>query len=655
MAKFIKYHHRRNRPFHLFRYGWVHFMQHRDGVRHRHSRHRESSVRSFRPRLSRMPRQVVAREMRWQILRGLGLAFSAVLVWAAVMGTWDVIKAKGDLTHAQNSAAKLINSRADLVSKNGRQLALLTLADMHQSAYDADRRLSGSAALKILSWLPIVSTQVNGLVRGTSDIDVVSAEGEKLVRAASACADASRGNYVDLPTLKLLADQVSASRDALSGRVRPSAGLIGPIRRARVALNKQLRQLNRLLGDGTHALTFAQTFLGGNGPKTYFVAGLNNSEMRDQGAVLSWALLHVDRGFFTMSHASSVGTISLPSPAAPVTDPGTREVFGPLEPTRIWQSVNAVGDFPTSAKWMMAMYAKARGQRVDGVLGVDVVTLENILRVVGSVRIPTVRKSIDHTNVAKLLLHDLYLKYPAGSQQWRHDEISSVAQAAVKKMERGNFDSANLMKALARSTPGRHLLFYDPNAAQQQLVTQFNASGGLTDASTNTVHLSVQSGVAAKVDWFMHQDVKYDIRVSPTGTAYITTTVTLTNEAPANAKPSYALGPDNTNTHTVGEYVARIYEWLPAGTTSPVAVSEGGLSLTRTVVRVRAQQTQVAVLQGVLKNAVKNGVFSLHFVPQGTIHPAFVTVTMNSENGMRGPGSFTFSGNHPVTLTWTTR
>jgi len=602
-----------------------------------------------------MPRRVVLREVRWQVLRGLGLAVGVVLLWATAMGTWDVMKAKGDLTHAQNSATKLINTRTNLVTKNGRQMALLTLSDMHQSAFDADRRLSGSAALKVLSWIPIVSTQVNGLIHGANDVDVVSAEGEKLVRAASACADASHGNYVDLPTLKLLADQVALSREALSGRVRSASGLIGPIHRARVALNQQLTQLNGLLGDGGHALTFAQTFLGGSGPKTYFVAGLNNSEMRDQGAVLSWALLHVNHGTFTMTNASSVGTISLPRPAVAVSDPGTREVFGPLEPTRIWQSVNAVGDFPTSAQWMMAMYAKARGQRVDGVLGVDVVSLENILRVVGAVRIPTVRKNIDHTNVAKLLLHDLYLKYPAGSQQWRHDEISSVAQAAVKKMERGNFDSANLIKALAQSTPGRHLLFYDPHAPQQRLVTQFNASGGLTDTSTNTVHLSVQSGVAAKIDWFMHQDVKYDIRVSPTGTAYITTTVTLTNDAPANAKPSYALGPDKTNTHIVGEYVARIYEWLPPGTTSPVAINEGGLSLTRTVVRVKAQQSQVAVLQGVLKNAVKNGKFSLRFIPQGTIHPASVTVTMNAENGMRGPGSVSFNGDHPVTLTWTTR
>ena len=655
MGRFIKYRHRRNRPLHLLRYGWNHFTQHRDGIRHRHSRHRSTVEPTYRPRLTRMPRRVVLREARWQIVRGVGVAAGLVLIWAGAFGAWDIWKAKGDLTHAQNSATKLIAARDGLVTKNGRQLALLALSDMHQSAYAADVRLAGSAPLKVLSWVPGVSRQVNGLLDGAADVDVVSGEGEKLVKAASACADASHGNYVDLPTLKVLADQVRLSRDALQGRVRSASGLIGPIHKARVSLNEQLSVLNGLLNDGTHALTFAQSFLGADGPRTYFVAGLNNSEMRDQGAVLSWALLHVNHGVFTMSNASSVGTISLAQPAVAITDPGTRSVFGPLEPTRIWQSVNAVGDFPTSARWMMAMYGAARGQRVDGVLGVDVVALQNILRVVGGVRIPSVTKNIDHTNVAKLILHDLYLKYPAGSQQWRHDEISSIAQAAVKKMETGNFDSGSLIKGLAQSTPGRHLLFYDSHAPLQALTARFNASGGLVDHGTNVIHLSVQSGVAAKVDWFMHHDVKYDIRLSESGTAYITTTLTLTNTAPANAKPSYALGPDNTNTHIPGEYVARIYEWMPRGTTSPVAVSEGGLSLTRTVVRVRPQQTQVAVLQGVLKHAVKNGAFQLRIVPQGTIHPAAVTVTMSSDTGMRGPGSVSFTGDRPVTLRWTNR
>ena len=655
MGRFIKYRHRRNRPLHLLRYGWHHFTQHRDGIRHRHSRHRTKSEPSYQPRLTRMPRRVILRELRWQVIRGIGVAAGLLLLWAGAFGAWDIWKAKGDLTHAQNSATKLIAARDGLVSKYGRQLALLALSDMHQSAFAADSRLAGSAPLKVLSWVPGVNRQVNGLLDGAADVDVVSGEGEKLVKAASACADASHGNYIDLPTLKVLADQVRLSRDALKGRVRSADGLFGPIHKARVALNEQVAVVNGLLRDGTNALTFAQSFLGADGPRTYFVAGLNNSEMRDQGAVLSWSLLHVNHGVFTMSNASSVGTISLAQPAVPISDPGTKTVFGPLEPTRIWQSVNAVGDFPTSAKWMIAMYAAARGQRVDGVLGVDVVALQNILRVVGAVRIPSVNKNIDHTNVAKLILHDLYVKYPAGSQQWRHDEISSIAQAAVKKMEQGKFDSASLIKGLAQSTPGRHLLFYDTHAPLQALTARFNASGGLVDHGTNVMHLSVQSGVAAKVDWYMHQDVKYDIRISELGTAYITTTLTLTNTAPANAKPSYALGPDNTNTHIPGEYVARIYEWMPKGTTSPVAIQEGGLSLTRTVARVRPQQTHVAVVQGVLQHAVKNGSFQLRIIPQGTIHPATVTVSMTSANGLRGPGTVSFTGDKPVTLTWTSR
>ncbi|MEI8147787.1 MAG: DUF4012 domain-containing protein [Actinomycetes bacterium] len=487
-----------------------------------------------------------------------------------------------------------------------------------------------------------------------SDVDATAAQGQLLLASANAAANASHGTYIDLPTLKALNSQVHASRLALQHRVRSAGGLLGPIHSARVAINHQLRVLNGLLKNADSALTFAQPFLGSTGPRTYFVAGLNNSEMRDQGMVLSWAILKVHDGYFEMSNSATVGALALRTAAAPLTGEGTKLVFGPLEPTRIWQSVNAVGDFRTSSKWMMAMYAAARNQHVDGVLGLDVVALENILRVTGSVHISSTKSAINSTNVARLILHDLYVKYPAGSQQQgRRDEVSAIAQSAVTKMKGGGFDSALLIKALAKSTGGRHLLFYDSNGNNEANIIKFGASGALLSPSSNLVHTSIQSGVAAKLDWFMRESLKYDIRVNSEGTAFVTTTINLDNTAPAHPKPSYAFGPDNTSTHIAGEYIARIYQWLPANSESPAAVRDEGLILTRTVVHVPAHQRNVAVLQAVIKNAVKDGALSFTFIPQGTLRPIPVTVTLRSDVALNGHGTISWSGASTKTVTWT--
>ena len=649
-----RYRHRKSRPFHTFRYGWDHFQQHRDGIRHRHSGSRPTAPTPRRRSSYRgVPKIVLLREFRVQLLRGALVACGLVLVWALGFGAWDILSAKGDVNDARVAASQIINNRDRLLTSAGRQSAASALATMKSAAYAADQRLEGSAPLTVLSWIPLIGNQVNGLRNAVSDVDATATVGQHLLAAASKAADASRGTYIDLPSLKALTRQVHDARLALHGRIRSTRGLYGPIHSARATINREVRTLNALLADAEQSLTFAQPFLGSEGPRTYFVAGLNNSEMRDQGMVLSWAILSVNNGHFSMSHAATVGTISLRKPAVAITEAGTRKVFGPLEPTRIWQSVNAVGSFPTSARWMEAMYAAARGQHVDGVLGIDVVTLQNILRVTGSVRIPTVKSVINSANVAQLVLHDLYVKYPAGSQQQgRRDEISSIAQAAVDKMKSGNFDTAQLLKALAQSTPGRHLLFFDNNARNESHVVHFGASGGLTDHGTNVFHTSVQAGVAAKLDWYVRSSVRYDIQVAADGTAFITTTVTMRNLAPANAKPSYAFGPDNTNTHTAGEYIARVYQWMPHDATSAAAVKDEGLMLTHTVVHLLPQRSDVAVFQSVVKNAVKNGVLKFEFIPQGTIHPTHMTVTLRSNMALDGPGLVTWSGGKSRTITW---
>ena len=601
-----------------------------------------------------VPRPVILRELRWQVLRGLIVAIILLVIWALGFGIWDVMRARADISTAKSAATQIIDGRDSLLTAQGRAVASVQLNSMHAAAYSADVRLRGSAPLTVLTWIPFVNRQVNGLRDAVSDVDETAAQGQALLAAASAASDASHGTYIDLPTLKSLNTQVHISRLALQGRVRSAAGLVGPIKSARVSINRQLRVLNGLLKNADSALTFAQPFLGSTGPRTYFVAGLNNSEMRDQGMVLSWAILKVNGGHFEMSQSSTVGSISLRKPAVILTDTGTRAVFGPLEPTRIWQSVNAVGDFRTSSRWMMAMFAAARGQHVDGVLGIDVVTLQNILRVTGAVHIPNTKPAINSANVASLILHDLYVKYPAGSQQQgRRDEISAIAQAAVTKMQGGGFDSALLIKALAQSTGGRHLLFYDSDATNEANIIKFGASGALVSSNGNVVHTSIQSGVAAKLDWFMRDSLKYDIRVNSDGTAFVTTTITLHNTAPPHPKPSYAFGPDNTNTHIAGEYIARIYQWLPIDSESPAAVNDEGLVLTRTVVHVPAHQTNVAVLQAVIKHAVKDGALSFTFIPQGTIRPIPVTLTLHSDVALNGPGTITWSGAKTKTVTWT--
>src|SRR6202035_2671336 len=129
------------------------------------------------------------------------------------------------------------------------------------------------------------------------------------------------------------------------------------------------------------------------------VAGENNAEMRDQGAVLSWAILKANNGSFTMTKSHSVGTLKIRHPAPIRLPAGTLAAFGQLEPTQVWQSVNATADFPLSGQVMAAMYHQRTHLSVDGVIGVDPITLKHMLEATGGVKVKGIPGRVTPHNV----------------------------------------------------------------------------------------------------------------------------------------------------------------------------------------------------------------------------------------------------------------
>jgi hypothetical protein len=650
-----QYRHRKSRFAHQLRYGWNHYTQHRDGIRHRHSRN-QSFDRSEVQRSAwrTVPRRMWPREIGKQVIFGIGLGLFTLLVVAALFTLIAFLNARHDISEAQKLAKEIVNHRTELLSSQGRVVAGGQLDKMRDYAIQADNALNDNVAVSILKIVPIIGSQVSGLTSAVHDVDLVAQNGQSLLLSAEQSIAASHGTSINLPSVAALDKQVKKSDKLLTSLIRPAGGLWGPAHSERVKLNTELTKIVALLHRGSEALDFAQPFLGANGPHVYFVAGENNSEMRDQGAVLSWALLHVNNGTFSMERAASVGNIDMRNPAAAITDPGTREAFGALQPTRVWQSVNAVGNFPQAAKWIMAMFNQRMHIKVDGVVGVDVQTLADILKVTGGVKVKTIPgKTVDASNVASMLLYRLYLQYPAGSQQGRHDEITAVAQASVNKMKRGNYDLGEFIHELARASQGRHLLFYDADPRLESTVVSFGGGGGMEDLGPNAIHLAIEAGEAAKVDWFMHSDVTYDVRVDTHGTAYITTTLLLHNSAPINARPSYALGPDHTESFKAGEYVGRIFLWLPKGATSGAeTITEENMSLERAIRRVYAGETQFVRFSDIWLGAVKHGSLTLNFIPQSLIHPSKVTVNFSSSQNFDGPDQSTFDGGRFITLHW---
>jgi len=656
------YKHRRSRLGHQYRKGWTHYRQHRTGIKHGHRRtsqhtkldpqrtpvdtvrHAKRVLRGGRP-------AELARQIALGTLLALGIAFLVLAVWGFI----TVWQARDELRGAQSEATALAHDRTQLFTAGGRARAASQIGAMHRGASSAASLVDGSIPLKALSWIPFVGQQVHGVTSLVNDFNTTSTQAGTLLASLRQLISASHGTTISLNALNQLNQRVHTSVVALRPLNRGSGLLIGPLATARDNFDKEITQVTALLSTGGHLLDYALPFLGADGPRTYFVAGENNAEMRDQGAVLSWAVLTANHGYFHMTKSHSVGTIRIRHPAPVRLPPGTLAAFAQLEPTQVWQSVNATADFPLSAQVMAAMYHQRTHRAVDGVIGIDPISLQHILEATGGVFVSGVPAQVTSHNVLYVLMHGLYLLYPKGYEQGRrHDEVAAVASAAVAKMKHHPYDLAYLVDQLAKAVRGRHLLVWSRFHVSEAAVTSFGASGSLVANGPSAVHLAIESAVAAKLDWYVHTAVIYNVSVDAHGTALIKTTVVVDNTAPKGCKPHYVCGPSRPNSTVPGQYVARLDLWLPAGAVSPGGLPESGLTLVRQTVDVLPKHRQTIVLEADVPHAVRNGHYTLWFIPQSSLTPQLSKVTFSAPNwSVSGPASTVWTAKNITSYTWT--
>ena len=147
---------------------------------------------------------------------------------------------------------------------------------------------------------------------------------------------------------------------------------------------------------------------GRHGDKALFRRSGEQPEIRDQGAVLSYAVVTFDHGRIHVEGHGPIVPLALKTPAPTPIPTGTASVFGYIFPTKTWQSVNATADFAWSGQAMRAMYRQATGQTVDGVIALDVPALSDLLSVVGPITVAGFAQPVTATNAATVLLSDLY-------------------------------------------------------------------------------------------------------------------------------------------------------------------------------------------------------------------------------------------------------
>jgi hypothetical protein len=287
------YRHRQQKPLHGIRYGFRHFADHFiSGTGHPHAG-RSHKVR----RPGTLIRRLVGAALVVVIL---------VLVLLALSATLSVVRAKDSLQSARALIAQSLADKQAFLSTSGRAHLDDTIMAVFDDAAAAADDLHGSLGLKVLGHLPYLSSQRNGLLALADDTGTTAGTFGTLLHQADDLIDQSNGTTVSLSALHAFQHSVLQAQGVISRLNRPVGHLFGPLGRARRSFDHEISTISADLTRGNEGLTYLQPFLGSTGPRTYLIAGENNAEMREQGDVLSLALMTTQNGSFSVDTLGSV-------------------------------------------------------------------------------------------------------------------------------------------------------------------------------------------------------------------------------------------------------------------------------------------------------------------------------------------------------------
>jgi hypothetical protein len=414
-----------------------------------------------------------------------------------------------------------------------------------RSQTGAARRLTTDPVWRALSHVPYAGRSlvtVGGLAAAADDLARTTLPDVDRASATLSLRSLRTGDRVDLaplaaavPPLERVRDSVARTRDRV--RRLPAALTPGPVRNARTAFLDELDGLYGTAADAATATRVAPAMLGRDGPRRYFVAILNNAEMRASGGLLgAYGILVADRGRLSMRTLGTNAdlTNTTPKPAVAM-DADFVARYRRFSSDSFWLNGNMSPHFPAASRVWTALWAKTHhGERLDGTIAVDPVALSGILRATGPATLPDGER-ITAGNVVPLTESVAYQRF-AKDNDARDRYLQAVARASYQQLVSAP-DTVALVRALGSAAGTRHLQLASEHPDEEQAIAGTPLAGVLPETAAPYLEVVTQNAGGNKLDYYVRRTITWQ-RLD---TGRVRVEVHLTNSAPPGL-PQYVSG-----------------------------------------------------------------------------------------------------------------
>lgn len=339
-------------------------------------------------------------------------------------------------------------------------------------------------------------------------------------------------------------------------------------------LKEKLSQYKKLIDKARSAALLLPALTGG-GSKSYLVLLQNNGELRPTGGFIgSVAKISFENGKLKKVDTNDVYEID--GQLRIHVEPPKELKEGLNQNDWYLRDSNWEPDFPTSARQAQWFYNKETGESVNGVIAIDITSVQDLLSAVGSLELPDYDKKITEANLFQEAITHAEVGFFPGSKAKKSFLTALEAALFNKLFFVPNQNWPQIVASLGRSLEQKHISIYlnDPKlfsyAVSQSWQSSLPRVSDPVEGKSVDLLVPVEANLGAnKANFYIDRRYLLETIIGKEGDIRHNLKITYTNRSPADTFPA-------------GSYKNRMRLYMPFGT-SLHRVLWGGTDITKEV------------------------------------------------------------------------
>ena len=291
--------------------------------------------------------------------------------------------------------------------------------------------------------------------------------------------------------------------------------------------------------------------------KSYLILLQNNMELRPTGGFIgSFAKVSFEAGKLKKLEANDIYAIDgqlkihVEPPKEIKEDLGQKDYF--------LRDSNWEPDFPTSARQVEWFYTKETGERVDGVVALDISAVEDILSVTGPLDLADYNEKVDSINLFEKAISHAEVNFFPGTQAKKSFLTALTTGLFNKLFFLPNQNWPGIVTSLGKSLERKHMSIYLDNPTLFSYLISQNWAAvlprGNTDNNSSDFLAPVEANLGAdKANYYLDRSYNLETVIGKDGEVSHRLRIAYTNRSPSNAFPA-------------GKYKNRMRVYLPMST-----------------------------------------------------------------------------------------